>query len=64
MYDLSHESTENIRHDLAMMYTDNDYDDLVSAMEAELHKRGIPLPQECHWEYEYTAYRSKKLVYT
>jgi hypothetical protein len=57
------ELTEDIQHDLAMAYCDNDHDDCTQAMELELKKRNEPLPYNCKWEYSPYALFKKQLKY-
>lgn len=61
-------STEDIQHDLAMYYADQEephlyHADLVEIFEAVLNERGAPLPTKCRWEHSIYAYGKQKLLY-
>ena len=65
LIEISQYTTEDIQHDLAMLYADKlyYYDDLTIAYENELKKRDAALPINCRWEHNIYARFKSELKY-
>ena len=66
-FDIADDPTEDIQHDLAMTlaseHTLGIDDGEIARLNAELKRRGAPLPINCRWEFSPYAPFGKKLCY-